>query len=422
MCAAMLNVIVVGAGIAGLSAAISLRRAGHSVHVYERSSFNNEIGAAINIPPNATRFLTAWGLDPSRWRFVPARRITFIDPVTLKATVNMPADTMAMTVGGAALYYAHRVDLHNALKWLAVREDGPGSPVTIHLGSQVVGYDPSQPSIFLEGGKEVCGDIVVGADGVHSCAAETVMGHENQPVAPVHSNYCYRFLIPAATLDEDPGTRFWNEQRDGWTRLFVHNDTKRRMVVYPCRDNTIHNFVGLFFDEDMESDTREDWQEGVDISEVLARFSDFNPRLLKVMSKATHAKQWPLLYRHPLSTWRKGRLVLAGDSAHPMLPHQAQGGAQGLKDGLALGVTLHGASSPEEIEKRLEIYERIELLGDELRQYLRGDEIPTNPADIYKYNFGFDVVRAALAAMEEYDPKFRLPPDFFESEVPGIPT
>lgn len=147
----MLQVIVVGAGIAGLAAAISLRRAGHRVHVYERSSFNNEIGAAINVPPNATRFLEAWGLEPSRWHFVSARRITFIDPMTLETTVNMPADTMAKTVGGAALYYAHRVDLHNALKWLAVREDGPGTPVTIHLGSQVVGYVRRIMLVFFTG-------------------------------------------------------------------------------------------------------------------------------------------------------------------------------------------------------------------------------------------------------------------------------
>lgn len=142
--------------------------------------------------------------------------------------------------------------------------------------------DPSKPSILLGGGQEICGDVVVGADGVHSGAAETVVGHENQPVPPVHSNYCYRFLVSAATLDEDPETRFWNEQREDWTRLFVHNGTKRRMVVYPCREyaswtrfdaiqyssldstrcsrtrsNTVHNFVGLFYDEDIKSSTRE---------------------------------------------------------------------------------------------------------------------------------------------------------------------
>lgn len=62
------------------------------------------------------------------------------------------------------------------------------------------------------------------------------MGRKNQPVAPSHSNCCFRFLIPASVLDEDPETKFWNEDRDGWTRLFPHDDTRRRLVVYPCRE------------------------------------------------------------------------------------------------------------------------------------------------------------------------------------------
>ncbi|PHH92705.1 hypothetical protein CDD83_5942 [Cordyceps sp. RAO-2017] len=232
----MVTVLIVGAGIAGLSAAISLRRAGHRVRVYERSALNNEIGAAINVPPNATRFLTAWGLDPVRWRFVRSRRITFMDPFTLDVTGLLSADKSPRDVGGAELYYAHRVDLHNALKWMATRQDGPGVPVTIHVQANVIGYNPLKPSIVLQSGEQVEGDVVIGADGIHSLAAETVLGHKNQPVPPVHSNCCYRFLIPAATLDEDPETRFWNEGRDGWTRMFPDNETKRRIVVYPCRE------------------------------------------------------------------------------------------------------------------------------------------------------------------------------------------
>ena len=135
-----LHVLIVGAGIAGLAAAISLRRSGHNVHLYERSSMNNEIGAAINVPPNATRFLTAWGLDPVAWQFVRSQRVTFFDPFTLAATATVASDGAVARMAGAELYYAHRVDLHNALKWLATREDGPGTPAVIHLKQNVVAY------------------------------------------------------------------------------------------------------------------------------------------------------------------------------------------------------------------------------------------------------------------------------------------
>lgn len=134
----MLNVIIVGAGIAGLSAAISLRRAGHCVHLYEKSSMNDEIGAAIHVPPNASRFLTAWGLDPVQWRWVEARHADLVNPFTLQPRAALYNEESASSVGGLPLWLSHRVDLHNALKWMATRSDGPGAPATIHLDSLVM--------------------------------------------------------------------------------------------------------------------------------------------------------------------------------------------------------------------------------------------------------------------------------------------
>lgn len=135
-----MRVLVVGSGIAGLAAAISLRRAGHTVHVYERSALNREIGAAINLPPNASRILIGWGLDPTQYKFVKSRRVTYNDPFTLETTRTIAVEQTASSIGGTELYYAHRVDLQNALKYLASRDDGPGTPVTFHLAREVVGY------------------------------------------------------------------------------------------------------------------------------------------------------------------------------------------------------------------------------------------------------------------------------------------
>jgi hypothetical protein len=135
-----LKVIIVGAGIAGLSAAVALRRAGHVVHIYERSSMNNEVGAAINVPPNAIRFLVPWGLDTVKWRFVKAGKASFINPLTLHKNAVVSFEDNAERYNGAELFYAHRVDLHDALKQLATDPEGPGVPATIHLKSWVVGF------------------------------------------------------------------------------------------------------------------------------------------------------------------------------------------------------------------------------------------------------------------------------------------
>lgn len=139
----MLRAVIVGGGIAGLSTAVALRRAGHAVAVYERSQLDNEVGAAINVPPNASRFLiNTWGLDPSRSRFVRATSLTWHDPVT---AAPVPGATLSHARNaerfGADLWLAHRVDLHKALRRLATDPDsGPGVPVVIYPGSKVIGY------------------------------------------------------------------------------------------------------------------------------------------------------------------------------------------------------------------------------------------------------------------------------------------
>lgn len=89
--------------------------------------------------------------------------------------------------------------------------------------------------MHLQDGDEIECDLVVGADGIHSIAAETVLGRKNPAVAPLLHNCCYRFLIPAEVLEKDSETKFWNEDADGLIRLFPDNKTNRRLVSYPCR-------------------------------------------------------------------------------------------------------------------------------------------------------------------------------------------
>jgi salicylate hydroxylase len=125
-----MDVAIVGAGITGLTTAISLRRSGHRVTIYERSSLNNEIGAAINVPPNVGRFLLPMGLDPVRFGFVNSQGLYFMSPSTLEELVSNDHSHDA-ELFGAPLYYAHRVDLHESLKHLAIEPNGPGKPVEI---------------------------------------------------------------------------------------------------------------------------------------------------------------------------------------------------------------------------------------------------------------------------------------------------
>ncbi|CAL3964868.1 hypothetical protein PZA11_002229 [Diplocarpon coronariae] len=422
-----LNILIVGAGIAGFSAAISCRRAGHNVDIYERSALNNELGAAIHVCPNASRGLLAWGLDPVKGRFVTCKKSWRAHGSTLVAFQESD-DSYVAEKFGAPWYFAHRVDLHEELKRLATRAEGGGRPAVVHLKSEVTKYDPEAGSISLSNGRDVFGDLVIAADGVHTASIEAILGISNPALPTTNYNFAYRFLIPTEELAADPETVQFTEDDDGKIKILVGEG--RRLVWYPCRNNEAHNFVAIFHSD--EHVYHEDWQTHVDASALLGTYSDFHPSIVAVLRKAKDVKQWPLLFRAPITSWHREKLVAIGDAAHPMLPHQGQGGAQAIEDSVALGIALVGCT-PANLEDRLKVFEGLRMkrasvmqifsnAGQDEPEKIRIDAakfipaalVPKTPEDFFAYNFGYDVVKDSTQAMQREDPTWELPPMFFE--------
>ena len=233
MSTAPLDILIAGGGICGLSCAIALRRSGHSVRVLERSQFSNEVGAAITIPPNASRVLQSWDLDFKKARMIKFVRVETVSGESGTNSVfgqsEFPDFEKAF---GAPYLLSHRVDLHEALRDLATSPNGPGKPAEILNGKRIISYDAEAGSVKLEDGSTLSADLIVAADGVHSVASKYIGTY--RPAIPSDATVV-RFLVPTSTLLADPATAELIPG-DGVCSVYTADSKTRYLLRYPCRE------------------------------------------------------------------------------------------------------------------------------------------------------------------------------------------
>ena len=228
--------IIIGAGVAGLVAAIALRRAGHDVLILERSAFGSEVGAAINLSPNALFVLSRLDFDLKRARACRIRSTHLFREVDLTVRRSVPSrEPGNQTV--------HRVDLHRELLRLAT-----SAGADLRLGCAVHKISDDGMGVVLESGDEVRADLVVAADGVHSVARQFVLPGEDTSSKAVHSGLAaFRFLVETEKFRADEELRPLLDTTNGSINVIEDEDSTaatdpsqvRQIVWYECREYVV---------------------------------------------------------------------------------------------------------------------------------------------------------------------------------------
>jgi salicylate hydroxylase len=320
-----LSVAVIGGGIGGLAAALSLLRAGLDAHVYEQAAALGEIGAGIQISPNGSRLLHRLGLAEALARKgvrpVAVHQRRWDDGRTLQ---RAPLGEVVEQTFGAPYYHFHRADLLEALA-------GVLPPERVHLRHRLVEArdDGRHVEMRFENGARITADVLVGADGIHSRVRQILFGPEKPRFTGC---IAYRGLVPAERLAH-LGLEVTSNNWMGPAGHFVH---------YYVAGGRLMNFVAV---REQDAWTRESWIDRGEVADALRLFEGWHPRVRAIIGAVDETFKWGLFDRAPLERWSVGRMTLLGDSCHAMLPFMAQGAVQSIEDGAALAACLSQAGN-----------------------------------------------------------------------------
>jgi 2-polyprenyl-6-methoxyphenol hydroxylase-like FAD-dependent oxidoreductase len=332
-----LKIAIVGGGIGGVAAALSLLQAGFDVQVYEQARAVSEVGAGIVLTPNAVRVLHGLGLADALERLGVAllawRQRRWDDGRTLLVS------PLARAPGAPGMFYTfYRPDV------IAMLVDRL-PPERLHLAHRLTGFTDHGGRVELQfaGQEAQTADIMIGADGIHSTVRELLFG-------PEHPRFtgcvACRVMVPAErlrALDLPVESQLWM----GPGKHFVH---------YFVNSGKLVNGVCLI---DQDTWTKESWNEPGDIPTALAAYEGWHQQVRSIIAAADKIYIWGLFDRAPLAHWSVNRVTLLGDACHPMLPFLAQGAAQAIEDGATLAAVL--ARAGDDVAGAMRRYEELRL-------------------------------------------------------------
>jgi len=325
-----MRVLVAGAGIGGLTAALSLAQRGIEVEVFEQAPELGEIGAGFQIGANGAHVLFALGLEDA------IRRSYSLMQGKVVRLWNTGQEWKLFDLGeisvqryGYPYFMMHRADLH-AILVDALKATAPGA---IRLGKRAIGVDTSETEATLHfaDGTSASGDVVVGADGVHSAVRRALFGADDPSFTGL---VAWRAMVRGDQLPE----RLMRPVGTNWI------GPGRHIVHYPVRGGELFNFVAVVENDSWQN---ESWTQRCSREECAADFIGWHEDVQTIIAAIEEPYKWALIGRAPMGRWSRGRATLLGDACHPTLPFLAQGANMAIEDGMVLARCLDaGACDP----------------------------------------------------------------------------
>ena len=299
------QVLIVGGGIGGLTAALALARQGIASQVIEQAAAFKEIGAGIQLGPNVFRMFERLGLiEPISALAVFPNNLIMFDSITGDEVTRIPLDDAFRKKFHYPYALIHRADLHNVL----LEQCRKSNLIRLDPAQKVVDVNEKNGGITAktESGKDYRGAALIGAD------------DEPKPAGHI----TYRAVLPTSEIPE----RYRRRDMVIWAGEKVH------FVLYPLRTGELYNLVAVFHSNRYE----EGWDSYGDPAELHERFAQTCAPVRALLAKIESWRMWVLCDRPPIKDWSRGRITLLGDAAHPMLQYLAQGACMAVEDAVCL--------------------------------------------------------------------------------------
>ena len=312
------QVLIVGGGLGGLTAALAFARQGIASQVIEQAAAFKEIGAGIQLGPNAFRMFERLGLiEPISALAVFPEHLIMFDSISGEEVTRIPLGDAFRKKFHYPYALIHRADLHNIL----LEHCRKSNLIRLDAAQKIVDLEGTNGAVTAKtaNGKDYRGAALIGADGLWSTIREFVVG-DGKPKPAGHITY--RAVLPRDEIPEQ--YRWWN--MGFWAGEKVH------FVLYPLRTGELYNLVAVFHSNRYE----EGWDSYGDPADLHERFAQTCAPVRALLAKIESWRMWVLCDRPPIKDWSRGRITLLGDAAHPMLQYLAQGACMAVEDAVCL--------------------------------------------------------------------------------------